>query len=232
MRILLIALSMFFISGTASAQQQNVLTCWYNDYGQFTGADTGNPAGIPRDTEIRAYGTGDYAFGMRLDVWQSGNDCPATIQFSPDIGPVRGEIDWTLPPTFGYVKVAGGNLSIPNGSALEIPLTAGGSIEASAAVSPECFGMIAGPPDYDFYYDSGRSRATTSLMITALSQADTTLVINGPNGEWYCDDDSGGNFNPHVAFDSPQSGLYNIWVGTYDRNTASATLVVSEARRR
>ncbi|WP_052769020.1 hypothetical protein [Aurantiacibacter marinus] len=223
---------MFLVSGTASAQQTNPLTCWYNDSGQYTGADTGNPAGISRANEIRQYRTGDYAFGLRLDIWQSGNDCPATIEFSPDLEPAGGGLDWTLPATFGSVKLVGGNLSAPNGTAIEQLLTAGGSIAAGAATDAECYGMIARAPDYDVYYDSTRSRTTTTLMITTLSQADTTLVINGPNGEWYCDDDSGGSFNAHVAFAAPVSGLYNIWVGTFDSSTAPATLVVSEARSR
>jgi S1-C subfamily serine protease len=54
--------------------------------------------------------------------------------------------------------------------------------------------------------------------------------VNTPNGEWICDDDSGGNFDPLVQFDDPQSGVYDIWVGVFDEENSNpnATLYLSE----
>ena len=61
-----------------------------------------------------------------------------------------------------------------------------------------------------------------------MSQDDTTLVINAPDGEWYCDDDGAGYPNPELTFASPMSGQYDIWVGTYGGGNANATLQILE----
>ena len=58
----------------------------------------------------------------------------------------------------------------------------------------------------------------------------TTLVVNGPNGTWYCDDDGGDNgLNPQLRFTPAQNGRYDIWVGTYAAGaTQQSTLHISE----
>jgi hypothetical protein len=65
------------------------------------------------------------------------------------------------------------------------------------------------------------------LLIYAISEADTTLVVLSPDGLWYCDDDTDGH-NPVLEFNFPLSGDYNIWVGTYSGNLENATLGISE----
>jgi hypothetical protein len=67
-------------------------------------------------------------------------------------------------------------------------------------------------PDYDLYYAAGNTR----LTIYVNSSYDTVLLINAPDGRWYYSDDDGGGFNPSITFRNPQSGLYDIWIGTYD----------------
>ena len=63
----------------------------------------------------------------------------------------------------------------------------------------------------------------------AVSNSDPTLVINTPDGQWACDDDSGGDADPAFKFDDPQSGVYDIWIGVYgEAATAEATLTISE----
>src|SRR5690606_41682480 len=44
------------------------------------------------------------------------------------------------------------------------------------------------------------------LIFSVSSSRDTTLVVNGPNGRWYCDDDSGEGTNPSLRFGSPMAG--------------------------
>jgi len=39
------------------------------------------------------------------------------------------------------------------------------------------------------------------------------LVVNGPDGTWYCDDDGGEDSNPSVEL-TPAVGRYEIWIGT------------------
>jgi hypothetical protein len=66
------------------------------------------------------------------------------------------------------------------------------------------------------------------INFSAFSEGDTTLIINDPNGNWFCDDDSGVNgMNPALSL-TPMSGQYDIWIGTYDNATARARLAISE----
>ena len=105
-----------------------------------------------------------------------------------------------------------------------INLSSGGTNDA-AKVSPECAGFIATSPDVRLNFQAG----SLPLYISAAAQSDTTLVVNAPDGNWYCDDDSGGGFDPLLSFNRPLSGRYEIWVGTYgESNTYPATLSISE----
>ena len=65
-------------------------------------------------------------------------------------------------------------------------------------------------------------------MFRTRSSTDTTLIINGPDGRWYCDDDSWGDGDAEVRFNKPDSGAYDIWIGTFNGGTASATLLITE----
>ncbi len=106
-----------------------------------------------------------------------------------------------------------------------VPLQAGGDIAASEAAS-SCAGFITDSPDVRLVYSAG----SLPLIISVASGADTTLVVNGPDGRWYCDDDGGVNgMNPQVRFNHPASGRYEIWVGTYGRAALrDARLNISE----
>lgn len=105
-----------------------------------------------------------------------------------------------------------------------ITLRAGGDLPASNAGS-NCRGYITDEPDVRLFYTAG----SYPLIISVDSRADTTLVVNGPNGEFYCDDDSGEGVNPSIRINRPRSGRYEIWVGTYSEgNTPPARLHISE----
>lgn len=129
--------------------------------------------------------------------------------------------DYSADPTYGSVNLSSGFAPDP----YTVNLTSGGA-RAASNVSSSCRGWIANAPDYSVYYD-----ATTmfNLSIYAMSNSDTTLVINDPYGNWYCDDDSGEGLNPALTFTSPASGRYDIWVGSYSQGEyADATLAISE----
>ncbi|MEO1039081.1 MAG: hypothetical protein AAFX09_06000 [Pseudomonadota bacterium] len=128
--------------------------------------------------------------------------------------------DYSEDPTYGSVRLSAGFVPDPH----SVTLTAGGSIRAQDRFS-ECRGYIANAPDYSLYYEAG----TMGLYFSVDSDRDTTLVINGPDTRWYCDDDGADEpLNPLVHFTNPQSGRYDIWVGTYGDSMASATLFISE----
>ena len=105
-----------------------------------------------------------------------------------------------------------------------IPLRAGGDISARRAGSG-CNGFITNAPDVRLHYDAG----SFPLIISVDAGSDTTLVVNGPNGEFYCDDDSGEGTNPSIRLNNPRSGRYEIWVGTYASGSPQpARLHISE----
>lgn len=107
-----------------------------------------------------------------------------------------------------------------------VTLLAGGSLDAADRFDA-CRGYITETPDVRLYWE-GSGKSSMTLKISAISNADTTLVVNGPDGRWYCDDDGGDDSNPAVEF-SPIAGRYEIWIGTYSSgDSKQAVLSISE----
>lgn len=128
--------------------------------------------------------------------------------------------DYNLDPTFGHLNLVTGYVPDP----AVIPMIAGGTIDASS-LGGECVGFIANEPDFRVNYEAGTD---FPLIISAVSDADTTLVVNAADGTWHCNDDSN-ELNPAVTFASPMTGQYDIWVGVYgEATTAPAGLYISE----
>lgn len=135
------------------------------------------------------------------------------------IGPSVAQ-DTSANPLYGEVSLAAGFMPDPH----KVQLQSGGSLEASD-LGGSCSGYIADAPDYRLRYDAGSS----PLIISVESGSDTTLIINAPDGSYYCDDDSGNGTNPSVRFAKPASGRYEIWIGTYASSSPqSAELNISE----
>lgn len=109
-------------------------------------------------------------------------------------------------PTYGNFQLSAGFMPDPQYADVQ----SGGRTDASR-LGGACRGFIATNPDVRIVYSAGNY----PLSIWAESAGDTTLVINAPDGNWYCDDDSGGNLNPALRFARPMSGRYEIWVGTF-----------------
>lgn len=129
--------------------------------------------------------------------------------------------DWTAEPSYGSYHLMAGFTPDPWVQSLQ----AGGTTEVNGKLGPGCTGYImASAPDVDLHYTAG----SMPLYITVESSADTTLVINAPDGRWYCNDDFIG-LNPLVMFQNPASGMYNIWVGVHGSNQMQpATLKITE----
>ena len=82
-------------------------------------------------------------------------------------------------------------------------------------------------PDFKLSYTAGNF----PLTIHVESEADTTLLINLPDGTWVANDDQApGNLNPLLKFAKPMSGRYDIWVGTFGKENAKATLKITELK--
>jgi len=132
--------------------------------------------------------------------------------------------DTGLRANYGEIELESGFTPDPR----VISLRAGGDIAARRA-GAGCNGFITDPPDVRLHYDAG----SLPLIISVDAGSDTTLVVNGPDGSFYCDDDSGEGVNPSVRLNRPQSGRYEIWVGTYSSgNSQPARLYISEVSSR
>lgn len=166
----------------------------------------------------------------RYSVWigtfGGREQMPARLSISeidntpPPPPPVANVIDAGLAPTYGYVTLSAGFTPDPR----TVSLTAGGTI-AGSTVDEQCYGTFAAAPDVVLEYASG----SLPLILSAASNDDTTLMVVDPQGNWFCDDDSGvQGTNPSLHIAKPSSGYYRIWVGTYGSDTAPATLYISE----
>lgn len=146
----------------------------------------------------------------------------ASVLFAPGVSLAqKGEArpDFNLDPNYGTVDLSVGFEPDPYTKAIR----AGGSIPASRAKSG-CEGNVSAAPDFQVTYEAG----ALDLTFKAVASEDTTLLVNTPGGDWYCDDDSGGDLDPEVTIDAPQSGRYDIWVGTYGDSMVDSTLSVTE----
>lgn len=161
----------------------------------------------------------------RYDIWV-GTYSDAMVQSTLEISELGGSgsagggaPDINLEPNYGSVNLDSGFTPDPH----EKSILAGGSIPASAAKAG-CEGKVSAAADYQVFFEAG------DMDLTFLVEAseDTTLLINTPNGRWYCDDDSGGGLNPKVLITNPQDGRYDVWVGTYGDDMVQSTLKVSE----
>lgn len=130
--------------------------------------------------------------------------------------------DYSLPANYGDTTLNAGFSPDP----YVVSLQSGGSINASQTLGGNCRGYVSNAPDFSVYYNAG---STFPFRIGVSSGRDTTLVVNGPDGNWYCDDDGGEGLNPLLHFGSPMSGRYDIWVGTYgSASNHDALLFLSE----
>ncbi len=142
----------------------------------------------------------------------------AVALLSVDSGSAFGQ-DYKLKPNFGTKTLRTGFTPDP----FFKQVIAGGNKTVIAAGIRM---RITEAPDYRIQYTAGD---TLPLSFYVRSQADTTLLINMPNGQFIADDDSGGNLNPLITLKRPMSGQYDIWIGTFNNGkTAPATLYVTE----
>jgi len=124
-------------------------------------------------------------------------------------------------PSSGDISLSAGFTPDP----YRVRLATGGSIDASQSRGAGCTGFIAEAPDMALFYNA----AASPLIVSVNAAIDTTLIIKAPDGAWHCDDDSGEGLNPSIRFTDPQSGLYDIWIGTYaDATREEATVSISE----
>ncbi|MEO5707663.1 MAG: hypothetical protein ABIT10_05675 [Alteraurantiacibacter sp.] len=106
-----------------------------------------------------------------------------------------------------------------------ISVTSGGRHDTSSNIGGACTGFVSGAADVRVNYNTA---SNVPLIFSVAADGDTTLVINAPDGQWYCNDDTDG-YNPQVRFDQPHTGRYSVWIGTYGgREQMPARLSITE----
>ena len=101
-----------------------------------------------------------------------------------------------------------------------IEMLAGGSVNLFESIQLDCNGFVSDAPDYQINYSTGTTNFDLSFF--AVSEVDTVLLINTPDGQWHCNDDYGEGFGlaAGLTFEQPLAGVYDIWVGVYDQDDA------------
>ena len=116
-----------------------------------------------------------------------------------------------LPPLFGQVDLVTNFQPDPH----EVQLEAGGphvGTYSDQRTGNRCQGHFSGDPNFRLNFTSGDLGFPLQFFVT--SGADTVLLVQTPDGTYHCNDDFAG-LNPRIRFDTPTTGAYNIYVGTY-----------------
>lgn len=129
--------------------------------------------------------------------------------------------DPNLKPTYGSVSLKAGFEPDPYTKKVD----AGGDVQTDKG-GVKAF--VAKAPDFSLNYTAGKYQLTFFVK----SKADTTLLINTPDGKWVAnDDDPRTGLNPVITFKVPKSGRYDIWVGTFNGGeTPPAVLYITELK--
>lgn len=134
------------------------------------------------------------------------------------VAPVASQ-DPSLKPLYGSVDLKAGFTPDP----FTKEVTAGGPIRTDLG---GVNAYVSNAPDFSLNYTAG----TFALTFHVESKADTTLLINLPDGKWIANDDGAGNLNPMIKLNNPPSGRYDIYVGTFGKDTAPAILYITELK--
>ena len=148
----------------------------------------------------------------QLYISETGPEALPTTATGPD--PARAA-------TYGMVELA------PNfqPSPYTVQILGGGRSRAADFLDdPACQGFVSEAPDYSVIL----SQSFTSLYVAVYSPADMTLVINGADGHWYCNDNDIG-VSPGFHFNYATAGVYDVWIGSAEAgNYAAGILYIQE----
>lgn len=96
----------------------------------------------------------------------------------------------------------------------------GRSLVSDFITADGCAGYVAEAPNFSFTLNE----AFEKIWFSAHSPVNMSLLLNAPDGEWYCNDDFLGT-DPSVSFSDAPAGRYDIWVGSYDEGNYSASIL-------
>ncbi len=147
----------------------------------------------------------------------------ATATVTPTATPTGppATLNFSLPPVFGSTALTSGFVPDP----FTAGVTGGGPVNV-AYLGGGCTGFTSSAPTFSVNYTSG---AFPTLRFYFIGGADSTMVINSPGGSYFCVDDSFGTLHPTIDFNSPPSGRYDVWIGSFaSGGSVGGTLFVTE----
>lgn len=129
--------------------------------------------------------------------------------------------DFNVSAVEGY-QATGGQLRQPR----TFNVVAGGEnyIWNCPAIEPgtdQGAGYFTTQPDFSFALNDMDG---LRLVISAISECDSALLINTSSANWYYDDDDNGNLDPRIVLTQPVDGRIDVWMGTYDGQYCGAEL--------
>ena len=140
------------------------------------------------------------------------------------------QLDYLLRPNYGSTSLLSGFAPPP----YQITFTTGGAIDVSYLMNDadhgggDCIGDASAAPDFHLDYLDGEAPPFLWIYFSGSADTDTALVVNDPNGKWYCDNDSLDDVtNPWVSLD-PFIGRYDIWVTSLSGAPIYGTLYIDE----
>lgn len=135
--------------------------------------------------------------------------------------PSQGQLDPNQPPISGSTALTSGFVPDPFTVG-----TTGGGMTSAASLGGSCTGWTNAAPNFSVNYTAG---AFPTLRFYFVGNGDSTMIIRSPSGGFFCVDDSFGTLNPTIDFNSPASGRYDIWIGSFSQGGfVSGTLYVTE----
>jgi hypothetical protein len=159
------------------------------------------------------------AYDVFVGTYSAGTPTPYTIGFSeltsstpaplpPNVGGMPGQMHQPPPPV---VQQPAG-LTLRSGFLPDPQVASGvsGGPMHARGMGRGCTGYVSTVPDQTITLTS----RFNFLRIWARSDSDTTLVVRGPNGQVYCNDDTFG-LNPSVDLRGARPGTYQVFVGSY-----------------
>lgn len=116
-------------------------------------------------------------------------------------------------------EVSGGQLY----SGLDLEVVAGGNNNIANCNIPGVSGSgyFITPPDFSFYLSD---MGGYDLEVSVRGDCDTALLVNTPSAQWFYDDDSAGDLQPHLMISGVGDGRLDAWVGTYNGEFCNATI--------
>jgi hypothetical protein len=103
-------------------------------------------------------------------------------------------------------------------------VTAGGTVNLGNGSGVPDVGYVIHRPDVAVTFNAGNRHRALEFRVSAA--CDTVLLVNDAAGSWHFIDDADGSQNPRLRLPRARSGRYDVWVGTYGRNTCQATLTI------